>query len=91
MPNEPVVAYITGDGIGSDITPVMIEVVNAACKKAYGEQRKIDWQEVYAGQKAFDLTGEWLPKETLDAIQRAHIAIKVRWQHQLAVGFVLLM
>ncbi|UTC24164.1 NADP-dependent isocitrate dehydrogenase [Candidatus Comchoanobacter bicostacola] len=76
VPSEPVVAYITGDGIGSDITPVMIEVVNAACKKAYGEQRKIDWQEVYAGQKAFDLTGEWLPKDTLDAIQRAHIAIK---------------
>ena len=61
VPNEPLVHYIEGDGIGVDITPVMISVVNAAVDKAYSQSRKIHWNEVYAGQKAFDLTGEWLP------------------------------
>jgi isocitrate dehydrogenase len=76
VPMNPTIAYIQGDGIGSDITPAMLKVVNHACQKAYGGKRSINWEEVYAGQIAFDLTGEWLPKKTLDAIQKAHVAIK---------------
>ena len=76
VPNEPLVHYIEGDGIGVDITPVMISVVNAAVDKAYSQSRKIHWNEVYAGQKAFDLTGEWLPNETLDAMRTGLVSIK---------------
>ena len=76
VPNEPLVHYIEGDGIGVDITPVMISVVNAAVDKAYSQSRKIHWNEVYAGQKAFDLTGEWLPDETLDAMRTGLVSIK---------------
>ena len=76
VPNEPLVHYIEGDGIGVDITPVMISVVNAAVNKAYSQSRKIHWNEVYAGQKAFDLTGEWLPDETLDAMRTGLVSIK---------------
>jgi len=70
------VHYIEGDGIGVDITPVMISVVNAAVDKAYSQSKKIHWNEVYAGQKAFDLTGEWLPDETLDAMRTGLVSIK---------------
>ncbi|MCH1524239.1 MAG: NADP-dependent isocitrate dehydrogenase [Candidatus Thalassarchaeaceae archaeon] len=76
VPNEPLVHYIEGDGIGVDITPVMISVVNAAVDKAYSKSKKIHWNEVYAGQKAFDLTGEWLPDETLDAMRTGLVSIK---------------
>ena len=76
VPNEPLVHYIEGDGIGVDITPVMISVVNAAVDKAYSQSKKIHWNEVYAGQKAFDLTGEWLPHETLDAMRTGLVSIK---------------
>lgn len=76
VPDRPVIPYIEGDGIGSDITPAMIQVVNAAVEKAYGEKKSIKWLEVYAGQKAFDLTGEWLPQETLNVIEKNHVAIK---------------
>jgi len=76
VPNEPLVHYIEGDGIGVDITPVMIRVVNAAVDKAYSQSKKIHWNEVYAGQKAFDLTGEWLPDETLDAMRTGLVSIK---------------
>jgi isocitrate dehydrogenase len=76
VPNEPLVHYIEGDGIGVDITPVMIAVVNAAVDKAYSQSKKIHWNEVYAGQKAFDLTGEWLPDETLDAMRTGLVSIK---------------
>ena len=76
VPNEPLVHYIEGDGIGVDITPVMISVVNAAVDKAYSQSKKIHWNEVYAGQKAFDLTGEWLPDETLDAMRNGLVSIK---------------
>ena len=61
VPDEPVVHYIEGDGIGIDITPVMIEVVNASVAKAYGGSKHIHWSEVFAGEKAFNATGEWLP------------------------------
>ncbi|MDC3180945.1 NADP-dependent isocitrate dehydrogenase [Gammaproteobacteria bacterium] len=76
VPTHPAIAYIQGDGIGSDITPVMLEVVDHACQKAYQGKREIIWKEVYAGQMAYDLVGEWLPQETLEEIKRAHVAIK---------------
>ncbi|MBT3601058.1 MAG: NADP-dependent isocitrate dehydrogenase [Euryarchaeota archaeon] len=76
VPDEPLVHYIEGDGIGVDITPVMINVVNSAVEKAYSNSKKIHWNEVYAGQKAFDMTGEWLPNETLDAMRTGLVSIK---------------
>ena len=76
VPNEPLVHYIEGEGIGIDITPVMIDVVDSAVKKAYSNERKIYWNEVLAGQKAFDKTGEWLPEETLDAMRTGLVSIK---------------
>ena len=76
VPNEPLVHYIEGDGIGIDITPVMIDVVDSAVKKAYSNERKIYWNEVLAGQKAFDKTGEWLPEEPLDAMRTGLVSIK---------------
>ena len=57
VPNNPVIPYIEGDGIGVDITPVMIKVIDAAVAKAYGEQKKIHWMEVYAGEKSTRLYG----------------------------------
>ena len=76
VPDEPLVHYIEGDGIGVDITPVMINVVNSAVEKAYSKSKKIHCNEVYAGQKAFDMTGEWLPNETLDAMRTGLVSIK---------------
>ena len=76
IPDTPIIHYIEGDGIGIDITPVMIDVVNSAVKKAYSKSKKIYWHEVLAGQKAFDKTGEWLPEETLEAMRSGLISIK---------------
>ena len=76
VPNNPVIHYIEGDGIGVDITPVMIRVVNAAVEKAYGSERSIVWSEVLAGEKAFNAIGEWLPQATLDAMQSGLVSIK---------------
>ncbi len=76
IPDTPIIHYIEGDGIGIDITPVMIDVVNAAVEKAYSKSKKIYWHEVLAGQKAFDRTGEWLPEETLEAMRTGLISIK---------------
>ena len=76
VPNNPVVHYIEGDGIGIDITPVMIDVVNAAVEKAYNGEKEIAWNEVLAGEKAFNTTGEWLPEDTLDAIRSGLVSIK---------------
>ncbi|MEC7694750.1 MAG: NADP-dependent isocitrate dehydrogenase [Methanobacteriota archaeon] len=76
VPKNPVIHYIEGDGIGIDISPVMIEVVNSAVDTAYGGNREIRWVEVLAGQKAFDLTGEWLPEETKNAMKQGLISIK---------------
>ena len=76
VPHNPVIHYIEGDGIGVDITPVMIRVVNAAVEKAYGKERSIVWSEVLAGEKAFNATGEWLPQATLDAMQSGLVSIK---------------
>ncbi|MBV22621.1 MAG: isocitrate dehydrogenase (NADP(+)) [Euryarchaeota archaeon] len=76
VPEEPLVHYIEGDGIGIDISPVMINVVDAAVEIAYSDKRKIHWNEVFAGQKAFDKTGEWLPEETLEAMRTGLVSIK---------------
>ena len=76
VPNDPVIHYIEGDGIGVDITPVMIRVVNAAVEKAYGGEKDIVWSEVLAGEKAFNATGEWLPQATLDAMKSGLVSIK---------------
>ena len=76
VPSNPIVHYIEGDGIGIDITPVMIRVVNAAVEKAYGDQRTIVWSEVLAGEKAFNATGEWLPQATLEAMKSGLVSIK---------------
>jgi len=76
VPNNPVIHYIEGDGIGVDITPVMIDVVNAAVEKAYGGEKGIVWSEVLAGEKAFNATGEWLPQATLDAMKTGLVSIK---------------
>jgi len=76
VPNDPVIHYIEGDGIGVDITPVMIKVVNASIEKAYSGQKQIVWSEVLAGEKAFNATGEWLPEVTLDAMRSGLVSIK---------------
>jgi isocitrate dehydrogenase len=76
VPNDPIIPYIEGDGIGVDITPAMKRVVDAAVNKAYGGERAISWWQVPAGEMAFDTYGEWLPKETVDAIDAYRVAIK---------------
>ncbi|MAH30304.1 MAG: isocitrate dehydrogenase (NADP(+)) [Euryarchaeota archaeon] len=76
IPNNPIIHYIEGDGIGVDISPVMISVVNAAVSKAYSGEKQIAWNEVLAGEKAFNATGEWLPEATLDAMRSGLVSIK---------------
>ncbi len=76
VPEDPIIHYIEGDGIGVDITPVMIRVVDASVEKSYSGKRKITWKEVLAGQKAFDKTGEWLPEATLDSMRNGLVSIK---------------
>ncbi len=76
VPDDPIIPYIEGDGIGPDIWAASVRVLDAAVEKAYGGKRKIHWTEVLAGQKAFDQTGEWLPDETLHAIEEYLVAIK---------------
>ncbi|MFZ0788548.1 MAG: NADP-dependent isocitrate dehydrogenase [Chromatiaceae bacterium] len=78
VPDHPIIPYIQGDGIGVDITPVMIKVTDAAVQKAYGGQRRIRWMEIYAGEKATRAYGEdvWLPEETLRAVKEFVVSIK---------------
>ncbi len=76
VPNDPIIPFIEGDGIGPDIWASAVRVLDAAVEKAYNGDRKIVWKEVLAGQKAFDKTNEWLPQETLDAIEEYLVAIK---------------
>ncbi|MDG1507429.1 MAG: NADP-dependent isocitrate dehydrogenase [Luminiphilus sp.] len=77
VPNTPIIPYIEGDGIGIDISPVMIKVVDAAVEKAYGGEKRIAWMEIYTGEKAAELyEGDWFPQETLDAIKSYLVAIK---------------
>lgn len=76
VPNDPIIPFIEGDGIGPDIWASAVRVLDAAVEKAYNGDRKIVWKEVLAGQKAFDSTNEWLPQATLDAIDEYLVAIK---------------
>ncbi|MFB4390330.1 MULTISPECIES: NADP-dependent isocitrate dehydrogenase [unclassified Pseudomonas] len=78
VPDNPIIPYIEGDGIGVDVSPVMIKVVDAAVHKAYGGKRKIAWMEVYAGEKATQVYDQdtWLPQETLDAVRDYVVSIK---------------
>ncbi|WP_043934131.1 NADP-dependent isocitrate dehydrogenase [Bacillus sp. EB01] len=76
VPNNPVVPFIEGDGTGPDIWASSVRVLDAAVEKAYKGEKKIVWKEVLAGEKAFNQTGEWLPKETLETINEYLIAIK---------------
>ncbi|GJH13842.1 MULTISPECIES: NADP-dependent isocitrate dehydrogenase [Caballeronia] len=76
--DQPIIPYIEGDGTGVDITPVMIKVVDAAVEKAYGGKRKIQWMEIFAGEKATRVYGPdvWLPDESLDAVKDYVVSIK---------------
>lgn len=78
VPDNPIIPFIEGDGIGVDISPVMIKVVDTAVNKAYGGKRKISWMEVYAGEKATQVYDQdtWLPQETLDAVKDYVVSIK---------------
>jgi isocitrate dehydrogenase len=78
VPDFPIIPFIEGDGIGIDVTPVMLDVVNAAVEKAYGGKRQVKWMQVYAGEKAVEIYGEneYLPEETLDAFRRYVVSIK---------------
>ncbi|GGB27645.1 NADP-dependent isocitrate dehydrogenase [Virgibacillus dakarensis] len=76
VPDRPIIPFIEGDGIGPDIWSAASKVIEAAVEKAYNGKKSIEWKEVYAGQKAFDKTGEWLPDETLKTIDEYKIAIK---------------
>jgi len=78
VPNEPVIPYIEGDGIGIDVTPAMMIAIDAAVQKAYNGERKIHWMEVYAGEKATQVydADTWLPEETLEAVKDYVVSIK---------------
>jgi isocitrate dehydrogenase len=76
VPSRPIIPFIEGDGTGPDIWWATRMVLDAAVAKGYGGQRKIDWLEVLAGEKAFKATGEWLPAETVEKIRQYHVAIK---------------
>ena len=68
VPNNPEIPYINGDGVGIDISPAMIEVVDTAVAKIYAGEKKITWQELLAGEKAFETTGDYLPETTLTSL-----------------------
>ena len=76
VPDQPIIPYIEGDGVGSDIWRASVKLFNAAVKKCYGVKRKVHWLEVYAGEKAFHLKQEWAPEETIEAIREYKIGIK---------------
>ncbi|MBP1615416.1 MAG: isocitrate dehydrogenase [Bacteroidetes bacterium] len=76
VPENPTVPFITGDGVGAEITPAMQMIVDAAVRKVYGGKRQIDWVEVLAGEKAFKETGSWLPDETMLAFEEYLVGIK---------------
>ncbi len=76
VPDDPIIPYIMGDGIGIDITPAMIKVVDAAVEKAYKGKRKIFWFEALAGQRAYEKTGEFIPEETLNILREFVVSIK---------------
>ncbi len=78
VPNNPIIPFIEGDGIGVDVTPPMIDVIDAAVEKAYGGEKKISWMEVFCGEKSVNVYGadQWLPEETLEALKEFKVSIK---------------
>ncbi len=76
VPDNPIIPFIEGDGIGPDIWAAAVRVFDAAVEKAYNGKRKIAWKEIFAGEKSYNLTGEWLPQKTLDVIREYLVAIK---------------
>ncbi len=76
VPDQPIIPFIEGDGVGPDIWRASVRVFDAAVEKCYGGKRKVHWFEVYAGEKAFQLTKEWAPEETIEAIREYKIGIK---------------
>jgi isocitrate dehydrogenase len=87
IPNNPIIPVIEGDGIGRDIMKATRRVVDAAVAKAYKGRRKIAWMDVYAGEKAQELYGEWAPQETFDAIKKYNIALKGPLTTPIGGGF----
>jgi isocitrate dehydrogenase len=87
VPDEPIIPYIEGDGTGVDITPAMMNVVDAAVRKAYHGERKIHWKEIYAGEKAYEKFGSYLPDETPKLIEEYRIAIKGPLTTPVSGGF----
>ncbi|WP_068674636.1 NADP-dependent isocitrate dehydrogenase [Oceanobacillus sp. Castelsardo] len=87
VPNNPIIPFIEGDGTGPDIWAAAKRVIEAAVEKAYDGSKKIDWLEVYAGEKAFNKFGEWLPQDTLDKIDEYKIAIKGPLTTPIGGGF----
>ena len=78
VPDNPIIPFIEGDGIGSDITPAMISVVNSAVTKSYDGKKEISWMEIYCGEKSVEVYGDghWLPPETLQALEEYSVGIK---------------
>src|SRR5829696_7749074 len=76
IPSRPIIPFVEGDGTGPDIWRASVRVFDAAVEKAYGAERKIEWMEVYAGEKAFKQFNDWLPQETVDAMQEFRVSIK---------------
>jgi len=76
VPDDPIIPFIEGDGIGVDIWAASVRVIDAAVEKAFGGQKRIVWKEILAGEKAHKATGEWLPQATVDAIREYIVAIK---------------
>lgn len=87
VPNHPEIPYINGDGVGVDITPAMIEIVDQAVSKAYAGEKSIIWQPLLAGEKAFETTGDYLPEETLAQLTDNLIAIKGPLMTPIGEGF----
>lgn len=87
IPNKPIIPVLEGDGIGRDIMKATRRVVDAAVEKAYGGQKKIAWMDVHAGERAQELYGEWLPKETIDAIKKYYVALKGPLTTPIGGGF----
>ena len=76
VPNNPIIPFVEGDGTGADIWRASVRVFDAAIQKAYGDERRVHWMEVYAGEKAYTNHGDWLPQETIDAMQEFRVSIK---------------
>src|SRR4051812_45613776 len=76
VPDKPIIPYIEGDGTGADIWRASVRVFDAAVAKCFGGQRRVRWMEVFAGEKSFKAHGDWLPQETIDALQDFRVSIK---------------